>query len=99
MTKAQEIKIKAIQNEVMEDWVRPGYELKNWEVNENEYFVSVVVEVGLIGDEGTFASILARNHAHIFIGKNGGLTYPTKKGKIKRLKWINLWEVHLAQTI
>ena len=46
------------------------------------------------------AAIFARNSAHIFVGKKGGLTYPSyKTGKYEKkvLKDMNLLEVHIAQ--
>src|SRR5688572_6808126 len=63
-----------------------NYEYKEFEVKELEWGdVSLVTTVGRIGDEGTLASLIARNHRHIFIGPKGGLTLanPAKwvKGK------------------
>lgn len=55
------------------------YEIKKFEIDECEYFVSLTVEVGLKGDEGTMAEILCRDYAHLFIGKRGGITYPVCK--------------------
>lgn len=55
------------------------YEIKEWRLIENEYFISVIVEVGLKGDEGTLAEVFCRDRAHLFIGKRGGITYPVSK--------------------
>ncbi|MCR5295137.1 MAG: hypothetical protein K6E30_08230 [Lachnospiraceae bacterium] len=62
------------------------YEFKEFTVSENEYFVSVVVEIGMIGDEGTMAEIYCRDRAHLFIGPRGGITYPVSK-KMKDGSW------------
>lgn len=98
MTKQQEQKVNKIKQAAILEWARnKDYEIKTWKVEDCEFSVSVVVEVGLKGDEGTLAAILGRNRAHIFVGPKGGLSYPTKKGKKKALRFINLWEVHCAQ--
>ena len=55
------------------------YEIKKFEIHENEYFVAVVVETGMKDDEGTMAEILCRDSAQLFIGKRGGITYPVSK--------------------
>ena len=98
MNQTQIKKIDRIKQAAILEWVKDNdHEIKIWKVEDYGYFVSVVVEVGLKGDEGTFASLIGRNRAHIFVGPKGGLSYITKKGKKKALKFINLWEVHCAQ--
>ena len=82
MTKSQEKAIERIKRLVEKDFYSDNYEIKEWEIHENEYFVSLYVEYGLKNDEGTLASIIARDKAHLFIGKRGGITYPvTTKDK------------------
>lgn len=82
MTKAQEIAIerirKAAENMHGKKYA-DEYEFKKWEIIENEYFVSLVLEVGRKNDEGTMAAVLCRDHIHLFIGKRGGITYPVSK--------------------
>lgn len=97
MTNAQEIKVKQIKREMEQSWLFGENEVKRFEVEEFDTFVSVVAEAGLKGDEGTLAQVFGRMSAHIFIGKKGGLTYWTNKGKTKRLEHINLWTVHCEQ--
>jgi hypothetical protein len=80
MTKAQ---IKAIENirklaETLHDDMSK-YEIKEWEISENEYFVSLVVSVGMKDDEGTMAACFCRDEAQLFIGKRGGIKYPVYK--------------------
>ena len=36
-------------------------------------FVSYVLEIGLVGDEGTYAALFARDRRHFFIGPRGGV--------------------------
>ena len=98
MTKQQELKLKRIKETVILEWVKDqDSEIKQFKVEETPHFVSLVIEVGLKGDEGTLAAVFGRYRAHLFIGRKGGLTYVDKKGKIRKLKYINLWEVHIAQ--
>ena len=86
MTNAQERSLKKIRQLVEKDLYNGKYEIKVWDVNENEYFVSLVVEYGRKNDEGTLA-VFARDRAHLFIGKRGAVTYPVlkqlKNGKFK----------------
>lgn len=81
MTKAQQNKIDMIrkQAENLHGDFSKNYEIKQWEVEEYDTFVSLVVEVGIIGDENTYASIYARDRLHVFIGKKGGVTIPIYK--------------------
>jgi hypothetical protein len=53
---------------------RVEVEIKKLEIDENEYFVSLYVSVGRIGDEGTMLQLLGRDGRHFFIGKRGGVT-------------------------
>ena len=77
MTKAQERAVERIRRQAKQDlFFGDKCEFKLFEVDENPYFVSVVVEVGMIGDEGTLASAFCRYHCQLFIGKRGGIRYP-----------------------
>ena len=81
MTKSQERALNKIKR-LAEKWASEGFEdgeLKEWNVEENEYFVSVIVEIGGKNDEGTQAEVFARDRAQLFIGKCGGVTYPVYK--------------------
>ena len=79
MTKSQEGAIAKIKRLAEENLYSEKYEIKEWEVVEYDSFISVVVETGLKGDEGTWASIIARDRAHLFVGTHGGITYPVSK--------------------
>ena len=65
------------------------YEYKEWEVNVREIeligrkyeFVYVSCTTGLVGDEGTMASVLCREHRHIHIGKRGAVKLTNAKVK------------------
>ena len=81
MTKSQERAVQAVR-QLVERELTDKQEIKIWKVTECEYFVSLVVEYGYIGDEGTLSAIFCRSHAHLFIGKRGCITYPIyKNGK------------------
>lgn len=60
------------------------YEVKKFEVNpispeQKRSIYSVVIEVGLKGDEGTTASIYCRNRNHFFIGRRGKIEVVKEK--------------------
>lgn len=81
MTNSQEKALNKIKR-LAEKWANDGFkdgELKEWNVEEDEYFVSVVVEIGGKNDEGTWAEVVCRDRAQLFIGKCGGVTYPVHK--------------------
>ena len=87
MTNAQEKALQRIKNLVESEFYHDEMEIKTWKIDENEYFVSLVLEYGMKNDEGTLAEIFGRNRAHLFIGKKGGVRYPVNKtlknGKFK----------------
>ena len=86
MTNAQERALARIKALVKQEFYSDKCEIKKWEVHENEYFVSLVVEYGLKGDEGTWAEIFARDRCHLFIGKRGGIRYPVYR-QLKNGEW------------
>ena len=94
MTKSQKDKIDMIRKQAVNlhgDFSK-NYEIKQWVVEEYETFVSLVVEVGMIGDENTYASIYCRDRLHVFIGKKGGVTKPIYKENktiYKPFKYMN----------
>lgn len=78
MTQAQERKIEYIRKDLEYEFFKghKNPEIKKFEVEELEFgSVSLVAEVGSVGDEGTCAEILCRERIHVFIGKNGAITY------------------------
>lgn len=104
MTKHQERAIERLRREVKEDLFfskeEGKYEIKEFEVHENEYFVSVVFEVGLSNDEHTLASIFCRDHGQVFIGKRGGIRYPvSKNGKHFTRRFRSVLSVVIDQRI
>ena len=78
MTNSQRNKINMIRKQAanLHGDFSKNYEIKQWEIEEYETFVSLIVEVGMIGDENTYASIYCRDRLHVFIGKKGGVTLP-----------------------
>ena len=81
MTKSQldKINIIRLQAKNLHGENSKNYEIKKWELEEYDTFISLVVEVGMIGDENTYASIYCRDRLHVFIGKKGGVTIPIYK--------------------
>lgn len=85
ISKMQKSRLESIRSSVLDTLygsTKDSYEIKEFdvrvsesEVRKNTKFVSVSIETGLKGDEGTLASSLARNRALIFIGKNGGMKH------------------------
>ena len=75
MTQAQEKAIARLRRLVDRDCKDLREEVKTFEVEEYDHFVSVYVVLGYEHDEGTFAA-LARDYAHLFIGKRGGVRFP-----------------------
>ena len=66
-------------------------EIKQFEIRECGKKLSVMVEVGMPGDEGTMASVLCRDRCHVFVGIRGGMrTY--RRGH-KRQTWVKLYEL------
>jgi len=49
----------------------------------------VLIETGLVGDEGTAASFYCRDYRHIAISKRGGLTLLNPKRKRESLGFFN----------
>lgn len=93
MTAAQErllarIKAQALACAHGADFV-DRYEFKKWEVEVTPHFVSLVLETGRKGDEGTYGALLCRNYRHIFIGPNGALKLANAKYVTQAKGWFN----------
>ena len=102
MTKAQEKSVAKIKTLVEKELLSDEYEIKTWEVEENKFFVSVYVVYGMKNDEGTLASLIARDRAHLFVGKRGGIRYPvSKNGRhyTKRFKGYSILQAVCDQRI
>lgn len=101
MTNAQTKAIERVKAMTQSLLFTDNYEVKEFTIQDYEFFVSVAIETGIKNDEGTYASIIARERVHIFVGKRGGITYPvhTNKGQVqRRLKsYESLLTVSLAQ--
>jgi len=97
MTEKQARVVKMLRRRVIQmDGHGDKYEYKRFEITESHGLVSVVSTVGLIGDEGTAASILCRTHRHILVGKRGGLTlvnaarFVKKDGRLRKIPRANV---------
>lgn len=93
MTNTQETVIKRIRNAIenMHGAYSDSYEIKEWTIDDREFFVNLYFEVGLKNDEGTMAALTARDCGQIFIGKRGGISYPVyKNGKSYTKRFTSL---------
>lgn len=83
MTKQQEKTIERIKKEIpyFDFYSSDKYEIKEFKVDECEYFVSLYIVTGMKDDEGTLAALLCRKYRHAFIGKRGGIQVPYFKRK------------------
>ena len=89
MTQAQERAVQRVKRMAENSLFHGGpekYEFKQFEVTDHEWgTVSVALETGMKGDEGTLAAIFARDYCHIFIGPRGAIYWYDKKCVEKRL--------------
>jgi hypothetical protein len=106
MTQAQERRVESIRKDLEYEFFKghKNPEIKKFEVEELEWgSVSLIAEVGGVGDEGTYAAIMCRERIHVFIGKNGAITYfpfSIKNGaKSRRLGRRSLYHVYYEQNI
>ena len=96
MTKSQEMVLERVKKAIPEKFLyNENYEIKEFNVEEYDHFISVYACTGLKEDEGTMAAVYCRETIHIFIGKRGGITYPMwnkkkKKQYTKTLKYSEL---------
>lgn len=83
MTKQQERQIEMIKNQALNFMGKysENYEIKQFEVRESDYSLSLYVEVGLKGDEETLAAIYGRNSTMVFIGARGKLQVCSRNRK------------------
>ena len=106
MTQAQKRRIESIRKDLEYEFFNghKNPEIKKFEVQELEFgSVSLIAEVGGVGDEGTYAEILCRERIHVFIGKNGAITYfpfSIKNGTTPRsLGRRSIYHVYYEQSI
>jgi hypothetical protein len=66
-------------------------EVKKFEVSSREGTnqTFVVIEIGMVGDEGSLASVFCRDYRHIVIRKRGGLTLLNPKNKKFSRGWFH----------
>ena len=99
MTRAQEMSIERLKKLIAEDCKDLREEIKKFEVKDFERFVSVYVVLGYENDEGTYA-MMARDYAHFYIGKRGGVSFPVhgKNGQYYiSFKWYSTLQVICRQ--
>jgi hypothetical protein len=59
------------------------YEFKQFEIRDHGSFVSLVTEYGRKSDEGTYASLICRDHRHFFIRKRGKIELSSLSSSLK----------------
>lgn len=103
MTKSQEKMVNRIRKDAETMHSSPKYEIKEWEVKDNEWgTVSIYLEIGLIDDEGTMAEYLGRDKLQIFIGPKGGTKIPCytkrKDGSFRNFyeQYKDIWQATFA---
>ena len=106
MTQAQERRVEMIRREIEREFfpMHRNPEIKEFKVEELDWgSVSIVAEVGGIGDEGTYAAIMCRERIHVFIGRKGSISYypySIKNGcKARNLGRRSLYHVYYEQSI
>lgn len=106
MTQAQERRVESIRKDLEYEFFKghKNPEIKKFKVEELECgSVSLVASVGSVEDEGTYAEILCRERIHVFIGKNGAITYfpfSIKNGTTPRsLGRRSIYHVYYEQSI
>lgn len=99
MTKTQERKIELLKKRAAQElFMGDDDEFKKFEVTELNYGgVSVIIETGTKGDEGTLAQVFCRYRVHVFVGKRGGLTYYNARGTSKSGKGKGLFSIYYEQ--
>ena len=86
MTKQQERRIAQIEEIMMNLVGHPETkEIKEKNIEDLGHCISMVIEVGQIGDEGTLAAVFCRQRAHIFIGRKGGCSTYTRSRRDGKL--------------
>jgi hypothetical protein len=78
ITQIQQYKLRG---EISKSFGREYMEVKQFSVQNLGHVVSVVVEVGNKGDEGTMGAIYCRSRGHFFVGRNGKISIAGKEGR------------------
>jgi hypothetical protein len=68
------------------------YVIKQEIISDLGFAISYAIEVGLLNDEGTLASLICNTYKHFFIGKRGGVTlrHTHSNGKFSSAKIVGL---------
>lgn len=90
MTKAQVETIAEVTRRILakNERTAKAVEVKESKVEVRDHFVALTLEVGMVGDEGTMASIYCRDRRVLVIGPRGGLTLLNAKDESKNTGWF-----------
>lgn len=96
MTKEQQATIQRIKKDIpyFDFYNSDDYEIKQFEVEEFDGFVSLVIVTGCKNDEGTMAALLCRKYRHAFIGKRGGVSAVNSKYNTVRCSVFDFLNKH-----
>lgn len=83
MTPSQFRKYAELQFKIESEVREMGMEIKQFEATNHGSFVSLIITFGYKDDEVHPFLKLVRDHAQLFIGKRGGVTYPVWLSKVK----------------
>lgn len=91
-TKSQQRTLNDIIDYLTKGYVS-SYEVKELEVTTSEDWrdVYVSITIGRVGDEGTLAEYICRDHYQFFIGPRGGMFY---YGESTDQKYISKYELY-----
>ncbi len=83
MTNTQTKKVELIKKLFINHLFNETYEVKTCEVKplSSTDLVEIYMVSGLIGDEGTYAELFARDRIHAFVSPRGQITYYDIKAK------------------
>ena len=99
MTNSQKSAIERLRQSAIETALYSDkFELKKFEITENEFFVTLIIETGIKDDEGTMA-YYTREHAMFFIYKRGRIMYPVNCGKRSTTKHFDKFDNFLTAAI
>ena len=99
ITKSQEKAIARIKRdfETLHGHCQESYELKKFDhefLSEEVAIISLIGEMGLIGDEGTMAQVFGRDRIHVFISPRGKIYYYGPRGGKRTYRTIYETALH-----
>lgn len=66
-----------------------SYEIKEQKIDDEGDLVFMLIETGLVGDEGTYAGLLCRHRRHIMVSPKGAIRLLNARSKRKSRGFFN----------